>query len=417
MGYPQRRDLTGNTDKAIQFLARATQEDPRFAAAYVALSDAYRSRHLDTGDRSFLESARINAGSALELDSGSAGAHAAFEETLSSGGDRGGAVTELRPSLATDPLNVEAVRGLAKVYDSNGRVAEAQEIHETAIGLRPNDWVSLADLGIFHSRHQEYAEAEKDFRAVLALLPDSPAQHRNPGGVYNCMGRRGDAERELLKSLALGPTPIAYSKLGALYIYEGRFRDAIGVLQNAVQLTPTGFRGAHILWGNLADAYRYTPDHAPKSIVAYQRAIRGAEQLLAFAPNNPYLLSSAVYWAKLGDRNQALDNIGRAMSFAHGNRDVGFQPRSFTHWPALGNERCRHCETQFSVVILLTKSPENRSSRSYSMTTAIDSYSARIRTTKKEGDYYDEFNEAICRRRISDDRRLDATGSELHNNG
>jgi serine/threonine-protein kinase len=416
MGYLQRHDLTGNTDKAIQFLARATQEDPRFATAYVALSDAYRSRYLDTEERSFLESARINAGSALELDSGSAGAHAAFEETLSSGGDREGAVTELRSSLATDPLNVEALRGLAKVYDSNDRVAEAEEIHERAIGLRPNDWVSLADLGIFHSSHQEYAEAEEDFHAVLALLPDSPAQHRNPGGVYICMGRRGDAERELLKSIALGPTPIAYSNLGALYIYEGRFKDAIGVLQNAVQLTPTGFRGAHILWGNLADAYRYTPDRAAKSIVAYQCAIREAEQLLAFAQNDPNLPGSfAVDWAKLGDRNQALDNIGRAMSFADGNRDVGFRRRAFTNWPALGN--CRHCETQFWVVILLTKSPENRSSRSYSRTTAVDSYSARISTTKKEGYYHDEFNEAICSRRIFDDRRLDATGSELHNDG
>jgi serine/threonine-protein kinase len=417
-GYLQPRDLTGNTDKAIQFLARATQEDPRFAAAYVALSDAYRSRYLDTEDRSFLESARINAGSALELDSGSAGAHAAFQQTLLSGGDREGAVTELRPSLATDPLRFEALRGLAKVYDSNGRVGEAEEIHERAIGLRPNDWVSLADLGIFHASHQEYAEAEKDFRAVPALLPDSPAQHRNPGGVYICMGCRGDAERELLKSLALGPTPIAYSNLGAFYIYEGRFRDAIGVLQSAVQLTPTEYCGDHILWGNLADAYRYTPDRAPKSIVPYQRAIREAEQLLASAPNDPNRLNSfAVYWAKLGDRNQALDNTRRAMSFAHGNRDVGLQRRSFTNWPALGNGRCRHCETQFSAVILLTKSLENRGSRSYSRTTAIDSYSARISTSKKEGDYHDEFNEAICRRRIFDDRRLDATGSELHNNG
>lgn len=126
--------------------------------------------------------------------------------------------------------------------------------------MRRNDWVTLADLGSFHFRHQKYDEAEKDFRAVVALVPDSPLQHRNLGGVYIEMGRFMDAERELLKSIELAATPSAYSNLGALYIYLGRYPDAIVALNKAIQLPSAQLATNYKVWGNLADAYRYTPD-------------------------------------------------------------------------------------------------------------------------------------------------------------
>jgi Flp pilus assembly protein TadD len=86
-------------------------------------------------------------------------------------------------------------------------------------------------LGVFHNNHQQYGEAEKDFRGVVTLVPNSAAQRRNLGGVYIAMGRFPDAERELLKSIELGPSTSAYSNLGALYLYVGRYRDATEVLQ------------------------------------------------------------------------------------------------------------------------------------------------------------------------------------------
>jgi tetratricopeptide (TPR) repeat protein len=76
----------------------------------------------------------------------------------------------------------------------------------------------------------------------------------------------------------------------------------------------------------LADAYRYTPDRAAKAQDAYQTAIQRVEQQLAFDPDNAQLLADlAAYEAKTGNRDRALDAIGRAMRFARGNRRVSFQ--------------------------------------------------------------------------------------------
>ena len=325
-GYLHRFDIAGNLDKAIAALNRAVERDPHLSSAYVGLSEAYGRRYRDTKDPQFLDRARESAAKAIELNSSSASAHWASGVVLSLGGDQEGAIREFERTLALDPLHADAIRDLATAYDAFGRISEAEATYRKAVELRRNDWVTLADLGSFHFRHQKYDEAEKDFRAVIALVPDSQLQHRNLGGVYIEMGRFADAERELLKSIELAATPSAYSNLGALYIYLGRYPDAIVVLNKAIQLPSAQLATNYKVWGNLGDAYRYTPDQAAKARGAYETAIGKVEQQLAFDPDNAQLLADmAAYAAKMGNRGQALDAIGRAMRFAHGNRKVSFQ--------------------------------------------------------------------------------------------
>ncbi len=81
----------------------------------------------------------------------------------------------------------------------------------------------------------------------------------------------------------------------------------------------------HILWANLAEAYAYSHQKL-KAVEAYRRASQEVEKQVAFAPNDPDLLSyAAVYQAKNGEFHQAIDDIGRALSFAHGNPYVSFR--------------------------------------------------------------------------------------------
>jgi tetratricopeptide (TPR) repeat protein/tRNA A-37 threonylcarbamoyl transferase component Bud32 len=325
-GYLQRFDLPGNLDKALTALDGAVRADPKFVAAHEALSAAYRRKYFVEKNRAFLDAARVQADQALDLDGSSSSAHVAKGVVLSLAGDHAAAAAELRRALSIDPLDVEALRELASVYDSLGQVSEAEEIYRKAIQMKPSEWVTYADLGVFHNSHQKYSEAESDFRAQESLTPDSPLVHRNLGGVYVALGRFPDAEKELLTSIQLQPAVTAYTNLGALYIFEARYRDAIGALEKATQLAPPAYRNAFIMWANLADAYRYTPDQASKAPATYRRAIEAAEQQLAFDPENGNLLSYvAVYWAKLGDRNRALDEIARAIRFAQGNRNLSFR--------------------------------------------------------------------------------------------
>jgi serine/threonine-protein kinase len=326
IGYSQRDDTAANLAKEIDALERATKADPNFTSAYVALSVAYQHNYRGTKDRQYLDRAREYAEKGISLDDSSASAHAASGAVLSLGGDQEGAIREFRRALALDPVNVEALRQLAAAYDVSGRTVDAEATYRKAVDSRRSDWLTLAELGAFHYNHQQYAEAEKDYRAAVALAPDNPTHHRNLGGVYTALGRFPDTERELLKSIELNPSSSAYSNLAAVYIYEARYRDAIYASQKALALLPPRIARAYSIWGNLGDAYRYTPDQAEKAADAYRHAIDQIEQQLAFDPDNAGLLASvAEYAAKMGDHKSALDAIGRAMRFAHGSRRVSFQ--------------------------------------------------------------------------------------------
>jgi serine/threonine-protein kinase len=326
IGYLYRFYLPGNVNQAIAAFTAAIQKDPSFAGAYAGLSKTYLEKYLDTKDRQFLDQARTNANKAIELDKNSASARVASGAVLEKSGDREGAIAEFHRALSDDPANIEAMRGLAAIDDLAGNPQAAEALYAQAQKIRPDDWDTWSESGVFHYRRQQYLQAEKDFRTAISLAPDSPAAHRNSGAVAMALGKYDFAAQELRASIQLAPTAAAYSNLGTLYIYQGRYRDAVGVLENAIRLFPTGYQKLYIVLANLAEAYFYTPELKMKAPETYRRAIQEVEKQLAFAPNDPDLLSSAAeYWAKIGERARALDEIGRALGFAHGNADVSFR--------------------------------------------------------------------------------------------
>lgn len=325
VGYLRRFDVRDNVDRAVESLKQAVAADPGFAAAHVALSTAYRRRYSISKDPATLDAARTEAGRALAIDEQSPAAHAAVGAVLSLGGDRERAAAEFRRALSLDPLNVEFLRDLANLDDAMGRTAEALDIYQKAIQLKPDEAMTYGDLGVFYYTHQNYTAAADAFRKQASLIPDSPLVHRNLGGIYVALGRNEDAEREFLTSIRLSPTVTAYLNLGVLYIFESRYQEAISVLQKATELAPPSFSGAPTMWANLGDAYRYTPGDRQKADEAYRKAVEAVEQQLAFEPSDPHLLSdAAVYRAKLGDRSRAVDEIAQALRYGQGSRTISF---------------------------------------------------------------------------------------------
>lgn len=317
--------LRGNIDRAISEFGKAIQLTPKSAEPYASLSKAYREKYLESRDRQFLDAARTNADKALALERNSVSAQVASAMVLGDSGDRENAIVTFRNALAKDPNNVEALRELATIYSSSGNMAEAEPLYAQAIKLRPNDWNTWSQSGVAHYRNQDYVHAERDFRTVVGLAPDNQAAHRNLGAVAMALGRFEEAEEEFKIAADLAPSATTYSNLGALYIYQGRYKAAVDVMQRAIQLSTSGYRNAHILWANLAEAYSYSHQQL-KAAEAYRRASQEVEKQVAFAPNDPDLLSyAAVYRAKNGEFHEALDDIGRALTFAHGNPYVSFR--------------------------------------------------------------------------------------------
>jgi serine/threonine-protein kinase len=128
----------------------------------------------------------------------------------------------------------------------------------------------------------------------------------------------------LKKAIEVKPTAAdPYSNLGTLYFSRGQYGKAVPMFEQAVAKSPGP---NYLMFGNLADAYRWAPGFEAKAAPAYRRAIELAEQQLAINPSNAAALSSAaLYRAKLGQKDKALHDITLARGLAPADTTVSFK--------------------------------------------------------------------------------------------
>jgi len=102
-------------------------------------------------------------------------------------------------------------------------------------------------------------------------------------------------------------------------MYQGRYREAVQVLQEAVELYPN----RHSLWRNLGDAYRGTPGLEAKARGAYEKAIELASALSAMNPKDADTHADlALYSAKLNRKQDALAYAAKALRCAPADNEV-----------------------------------------------------------------------------------------------
>jgi cytochrome c-type biogenesis protein CcmH/NrfG len=223
-------------------------------------------------------------------------------------------------------VHAPAWRELANVYQAAGRLPEAEATYRRVLQLRPSDWLGHTMLALFYLKQSRYAEAEPAFRRAVELTPDNAVAHRNLGALYYLMGRYDEAVQALERSVAIQPLATAYSNLGVIYYALGRYGQSVGVSEKALELADQNSRNDYLLLGNLADAYRWTPELADKAPETYRRAIQAAERHLGVNPHDPKILSAvAVYWVKLAENQKGLAAIERARRLAPSDGAVGYK--------------------------------------------------------------------------------------------
>jgi serine/threonine-protein kinase len=101
----------------------------------------------------------------------------------------------------------------------------------------------------------------------------------------------------LRRTLEIRPDATAYSDLGAITFFTGRYAESVRTFEKATQLEPQ----VYWMWGNLADAYRWTPGEKDRARATYARAIGLAERELEVNPRDTRALGYlALYEAKSG---------------------------------------------------------------------------------------------------------------------
>jgi tetratricopeptide (TPR) repeat protein/predicted Ser/Thr protein kinase len=298
----------GQIDRAVDSFRRAGALDAGYAPAHAGLARAYWRKFREEKDRAWLEKARGNALRALELDGQLTAARVSLALIGLAEGEREAAKRQIDEVLALDPANADAHRALADYHVAAGDPAAAEAAYRKAVELRPGDLDLHSNLGSLYYRLGRYADAEAAFLRAGGLDPADYSSHKNLAAVYHMQGRYAEAARSLQKALEIKADPRVYGNLGTLYFFQGLYPQAVAAFEKAVELGANDYQA----WGNLGDAYRWTPGNEDQGKEAYRTAVHLLKEEIGKGTESPVLRARlANYLAKRGNGEEALRELRR----------------------------------------------------------------------------------------------------------
>jgi len=321
LGYLQDYVVPEKVENAITLFRRALEKDPNYAAATAGLGEAYWRKFQLTHDHQWTDAAVSTCQKASQLGPNLALARSCLGRALSAQGSYEKAVEQYRRALVLDPGSDDAYGGLAAAYEKLGRLQEAEKLYKQAITARPAYWATYNWLGLFYMAHTRYDEAAAMFIQVTSLAPDSFIGFYNLGGVRVLQGNYSEAIPLFERSLNIRPTANALSNLGTVHFQMRRYSESASDFERAVKLDDKNYE----LWGNLGDAYYWTPGRREEASRAYSTAISLGEENLRHNPRDAQLAAYlGQYHAMRGEQKPALDKIGAALRLQPNSQDVQF---------------------------------------------------------------------------------------------
>ena len=279
-------------DQATEQFTKALAIDPTFAQAYAGLCQAEVKRYTYLRGADSVSAAEKSCAKAVQLDSNLPDVHLALGLLYSATGQFEPAELHYRKAIAQDGDLTEAYLGLATALSERGQNAAAEQTYQRAIRARPRYWSSYDDYGTFLVSEGRPADAIGQYRRATELAPDNATAHSNLGAAYFLLGDFGNAAAAFRRSVEIAPTGEGYSNTATMYYFDGRFDDAVTMFEQAVKLAPQD----HSLWGNLADAYRYSSRKASLAPETYAKAAELARTSLRVNPDNALTRAQLAYF-------------------------------------------------------------------------------------------------------------------------
>lgn len=308
----ERFDKNDNIEKALGLFDALVARYPGSASAHAGLSRALWRKSWFLEDDRWLDRARAAAKRAVELDPYLATGQVSLGLVSLQQGDLEVAAGAFEMALRLNPASVEVHRGLGQLYEARGELKNAELAYRRAIEIRPQAWELHELLGALYFRQSRYDEAETAFQQGIAAAPDSTSGLASLSGVYFMRGQFDEAAAELQKAIAIRPSAHLYTNLGNIFFYQGLYEEAIAPFHQAVELEE-GARDP-LMWGNLGDAYRWTPGREKEARAAYERGIALLREDLKARPGDLEIRSRlALYQARSGSWQEALataDELG-----------------------------------------------------------------------------------------------------------
>lgn len=336
MAYLDRYDRKGNLDLTIDSFQRVIARDATHAAAHAGLAKAYWLKlQSDSRDPMWLDQALSMSERAVALDPYLADARVSQGLALGSAGRHEEAMRQIERALVLEPHNGDAYYAAGRSFQSQGKLKEAEEAYRKALEAMPHR-MYLDELGSLYLVMGRTAEAIEVLQRSVELAPDGYLGYRNLGVAYYTQGDLAEAASQFQKSLQIRADATVYANVGTLHFSQGFYQESVEAFEKALEMP--GGSNHYKVWGNLGDAYRWTPDKKEKARDAYLTAIQLVQEQLRATPQDPALRSRlALYLAKRGD-------ITRARKELKGIEGRLGADASSWYWTAVAYEICAHRE-------------------------------------------------------------------------
>ena len=250
--------------------------------------------HLRNGD---LDAARQAFEQALALAPANAEALLNLAAIQRVNGQLGAAEHLVQRALQVDPNSIGALSQLAEIERDRGDLDEALRLFEEALAIDDSQPFLAMGYGDVLQRAGRYAAAERAFKSVLELEPDSFKARYNLGVTYGNQGRADDAVAMYEEALAVAPehpeAMLAHNNLGAVHLERGDIDAARQRFEAAVRASTGHFESRYNLAliylddGKVQDAIKLlevaaarVPNHELVTVrlgMAYLRAMRGED--------------------------------------------------------------------------------------------------------------------------------------------
>jgi len=326
--YRRAHDLLANyyrpqaLETAIPLLEKIVAEDPRFAPAFADLGRANLLQFIQQRDTKYIEPARESALRALALAPDLASAHVTLGALYARTAQKDLASHALEEALRLDKFNAEAYGALANLYESQGRAELVEPTLQKAVGLAPDDWGLVQQLGEHYLVAGKWAQAGEQYRHAAALTPDNPRAYNNLGLAYRGLDRLEESAAAFEKAIDLEPTFLRFRNLGMVLAEAGKYPEASRMLERSIAMRPTQYRA----WGLLASVYLNQHADDAKVRETYLKAIALAADLRKETPKDSYLLADVgSYYAAVGMESESVPLLKQAAALAPDSPEVLYQ--------------------------------------------------------------------------------------------
>ncbi|HEY1901348.1 MAG TPA: tetratricopeptide repeat protein [Terracidiphilus sp.] len=223
--------------------------------------------------------------------------------------------------LKLEPSNARTLTALGAALEGAGQLEQARQRYQSAIAIAsPADFGGCDarfDLARLAVRQAQYAEAEKEFRALLAACPEDAETRSGLGAALLGAGSTDEAAKEFRRALELDAGDFtALYNLGVIAAGANQPDQAVKLLQSALRAWPA------------------SPDAHEKLAAAYAQTGRMSDALAelrsaaSLAPNDAQVHSSL---------SQVLDAQGQSEeAFAEQKRALELDPQDADGWNNLG---------------------------------------------------------------------------------